>query len=181
MSTVDYITFTALFAVILATQLGTRHPSIDRLLIPVLIVGGIGFKYLKNLPGGTTSHLLELAGLAAGILFGLAAIPLFRVARDEKTGRLVTRAAYAYAALWLTALAMRLVFAYGSTHWFHSDIVSFSITNHVPQNTYAAAFVLMVLTMIVIRTAAVLIRGHNQGADLRLADSKLLSRLSRAH
>jgi hypothetical protein len=178
MSTVDYITYTALFAVILATQLGTRHPSFDRLLIPVLIVGGIGFKYLKNLPGGQTSHLLELAGLGAGVLFGLAAIPLFRVSKDAKTGRLVTRAAYAYAALWLTALAMRLVFAYGSTHWFHSAVASFSIANHVPQNTYAAAFVLMVLTMIVIRTTAVLIRGHRAGADLQLADSKLLRRLS---
>jgi hypothetical protein len=180
MSLVDYITYTALFAVILATQLGTRHPSIDRLLIPVLIVGGIGFKYLKNLPAGTTPHLLELAGLAAGILFGLAAIPLFRVAKDPENGRLVTRAAAAYPALWLTALAMRLVFAYGSSHWFHSDIASFSITNHVPQNTYAAAFVLMVLTMIVIRTAAVLVRGHQAGADLRLADSRLLRHLNRA-
>jgi hypothetical protein len=180
MSPVDYITYTALFAVILATQLGTRHPSIDRLMIPVLIVGGIGFKYLKNLPDGTTSHLLELAGLGAGILFGLAAIPLFRVAKDEKTGHLVTRAAYAYAALWLTALAMRLAFAYGSTHWFHSDIASFSIAHHVPQNAYAAAFVLMVLTMIVIRTAAVLIRGHNQGADFAFGESKLLRRLNRA-
>jgi hypothetical protein len=178
MSTTDYITYTALFAVILATQLGTRRPSVDRLLIPVLVVGGIGFKYLKALPGGTTPHLLELAGVAAGALFGLAAVPLFRVGKDG-TGRLVTRAGASYAALWLTALAMRLIFAYGSSHWFHSAVVGFSIAHRVPQNAYAAAFVLMVLTMIVIRTAAVFARAHRAGADLRLADSRLFRRLSR--
>lgn len=179
MSTVDYITYTALFAVILATQLGTRRPSVDRLLIPVLIVGGIGFKYLKALPGGTTSHLLELAGLGVGIAFGLAAIPLFRVSKDAVTGRLVTQSGAPYALLWLTALAMRLVFAYGSTHWFHSAIASFSMAHRVPQNTYAAAFVLMVLAMIVIRTAAVLVRGNIASAELKLGESRLLRRASR--
>ena len=36
----------------------------------------------------------------------------------------------------------------------------------------------MVLTMIAIRTAAVLVRAHSVGADIKLADSKLLRRLS---
>ena len=176
MSTADYLTYILLFAVILATQLGTRRPSLDRLLIPVLVVGGVGFKYLRNLPGGTTSHLLELGGLAVGILLGLAAIPLFRVSRDPATGRLVTQCGVAYALLWLTALAMRLVFAYGAHHWFRSAIVSFSTAHHVPRIAYAAAFVLMVLAMVVIRAAAVLIRGHAAGAEV--GESRILGRLA---
>jgi TRAP-type C4-dicarboxylate transport system permease small subunit len=74
-----------------------------------------------------------------------------------------------HAIRWLTALAMRLVFAYGSTHWFRDAISSFSIAHQVPQNAYAAAFVLMVLTTIDIGTAAVLARGHAVGADLNLS------------
>src|SRR5215469_2086453 len=155
MSTSDYITYTALFVAILATQLGTRHPTLDRLLLPVVIVGGIGFKYLRALPSGSTAHLLELGGVAAGVAFGLASIPLFKVGKDA-AGRLVTRSGVAYGALWISALVGRLAFAYGSTHWFHGALVSFSIANRVAPATYGSAFVLMVLTMIAIRTAAVL-------------------------
>ena len=71
MSTADYITYTALFTSILATQLGRRTPTLDRLILPVLIVGAIGFKYLAHLPTGSTDHLLA-AGIGIGILFGLA-------------------------------------------------------------------------------------------------------------
>ena len=179
MSTSDYITYSALFAAILATQLGTRHPSLDRVLLPVVIVGAIGFGYLRSLPGGSTSHLLELAGLGAGLVFGLASIPLFRVGKDER-GRLTTTAGAAYAALWLAALAGRLAFAYGSSHWFHAELVSFSAADHVPAAAYATAFVLMVLAMVAIRTAAVLVRSRRIGAELKVADSRLLRRLHAA-
>jgi hypothetical protein len=180
MTTTAYITYTALFAFILATQLGTRRPSLDRLILPVAVVTAIGFKYLRGLPSGTTSHLLELAGVAAGVAFGLASIPLFRVAKDKVTGGLVTRAGVAYAALWIGALMIRLVFAYGSSHWFHQAVASFSMSERVPAATYASAFVLMVLTMIIVRTAAVIVRARRAGADLKLSDSKLLRRLVRA-
>src|SRR5215469_13563996 len=90
MSVSDYLLYTGLFAAILATQLGTRHPDAKRLLLPVAIVGGIGAKYLAAMPAGATAHLLELAGLAAGLLFGLAAAALIKVRRDHADGRLVT-------------------------------------------------------------------------------------------
>jgi hypothetical protein len=74
---------------------------------------------------------------------------------------------------------MRLAFANGSTHWFQHAIAGFSIAHHAPQNAYAAAFVLMVLTLIVIRTAAVIARVHHAGANLKLDESKILRRLAR--
>jgi hypothetical protein len=49
----------------------------------------------------------------------------------------------------------------------------------VAQDKELARFVLMVLTMIVIRTAAVLVRGRAAGADLAFGESKLLRRLNR--
>jgi len=102
-STADYITYTALFVFILATQLGRRTPTLDKLILPVLIVGGIGFKYLSNLPTGTANHLLELAGVAAGLLFGLASVALVNVEKDPHSGRTVTRAGFPYAAVWSVA------------------------------------------------------------------------------
>lgn len=57
MSTSDYLLYTGLFAAILVTQLGTRHPDGKRLLLPVAIVAGIGAKYLKAMPAGSAGCL----------------------------------------------------------------------------------------------------------------------------
>ena len=180
MSTADYITYTALFIFILATQLGRRTPTLDRLLLPVLIVGGIGFKYLHNLPAGTVSHLIELAGVGAGVLFGLASTRLVRVGKDMDTGRVVTTAGWPYAVVWTVALAARMLFAFGSTHWFHSALDQFSIANDVAPATYGTFFVLMVLTMITLRTISVIARGRQQGADLGLSESRIARHLIHA-
>jgi hypothetical protein len=128
-----------------------------------VIVGAIGFRYLRSLPGGPTSHLLELAGLDVG--------PRLRARLDPALPGRQGRARPAhhhrrgpYAALWLAALAACLGFACRSSHWFHGELVSFSVANHVPAAAYATAFVLMVLTMVAVRTAAVLVRSGRIGA-----------------
>ena len=180
MSTADYITYTALFIFILATQLGRRTPTLDRLILPVVIVGAVGFKYLHNLPAGTISHLIELAGVGVGILFGFASTALVKVSKDRETGRAVTEAGFTYAGVWTIALAARMLFAFGSTHWFHSALAQFSITNHINPATYGTFFVLMVLTMISIRTISVIARAQHQGADLGIRESRLARRFIHA-
>jgi hypothetical protein len=179
MSTSDYLLYTGLFLVILATQLGTRRPDGVRLLLPVAIVGGIGAKYLKAMPAGTAAHLLELLGLTAGLLFGLAAVAVIKVRRDPGDGRLVTVAGWPYAAIWILALLLRLGFAYGSTHWFTRSLASFSVAHRVPSATYGTAFVIMVLTMIVVRTAAVILRGRAAGATISFKDTLIARRIAR--
>jgi drug/metabolite transporter (DMT)-like permease len=179
-STADYITYTLLFTTILATQLGRRTPTLHRLILPVLIVAGIGLQYLTNLPAGTASHLIEAAGIAAGLLFGLASTALVRVDKDPGTGRAVTTAGFAYAAVWTTALAARLAFAYGSTHWFHTALTHFTTANHINPATYATFFVLMVLTMITVRTISVIHRAHHQHADLNTRESRIARHLLHA-
>jgi hypothetical protein len=180
MTVSDYLLYTGLFVAILVTQLGTRHPDGKRLLLPVAIVAGIGARYLIAMPAGNTAHLLELAGLAAGLLFGLAAVALVRVSRDAD-GRLVTVSGWSYAAVWTLALALRLGFAYGSTHWFTRSLASFSVAHHVPAAAYGTAFVIMVLTMIVVRTVAVVLRGRAADASISfgLANARLVRRVAR--
>jgi hypothetical protein len=145
-----------------------------------VIVGAIGFKYLSNLPTGTANHVLEAAGVGAGLLFGLASIALVKVEKDPQSGRAVTKAGFPYAAVWTVALAARMAFAYGSTHWFHSALVHFSMVNHINPVTYGTFFVLMVLTMISIRTITVIARADNQSADLNVRESRLARRFIHA-
>ena len=132
----------------------------------------------RNSPG-STAHLLELAGLAAGLLFGLVSVALIKVRRDPGDGRLVTIAGWPYAAVWTLALVLRLGFAYGSTHWFSRQIASFSAAHHVPPATYGTAFVIMVLTMIIVRTIGVILRGRGAGASISFADLRIARRLAR--
>jgi len=178
-TTTDYLLYTGLFIAILATQLGTRRPDGKRLLLPVVITAGIGARYLKALPAGSAAHLLELAGLAAGLLFGLAAVAFIKIRRDAQDGRLVTIAGWPYAAIWTLALALRLGFAYGSTHWFTHAIASFSAAHHVPSATYGTAFVIMVLAMMTVRTTAVIVRGRAAGAAISFGDLRIVRRLAR--
>jgi hypothetical protein len=178
-NTSDYLLYTGLFVAILATQLGTRRPDAKRLLLPVAIVAGIGAKYLRALPTGGTAHLIEAAGLGVGLLFGLASIALITVRRDPADGRLTTAAGWPYAALWTLALALRLGFAYGSTHWFAHAIATFSAQHHVPAAAYGCAFVLMVLTMITVRTVGVVLRSRAQGATVDLAGLRIARRIAR--
>jgi hypothetical protein len=166
MNTADYITYIGLFVFVLATQLGHRQITARKLVMPLVLVAGIGAKYLVHLPAGSMSHLLELGGLVAGLVFGLASIAVVKVSANPATGRPSTTAGFGYATVWSIALAVRMAFAYGSTHWFAGPLAAFSIAHHVPGTAYAAAFVLMVLAMIAVRSAAVAIRSHHAGAPV---------------
>jgi hypothetical protein len=165
-STGQYFLFIGLFLFIVGTQVGRRQPNAQRLIIPVVIVAAFGFKYVKSVPGGSTPDLLIAGGVLVGLVFGLLSLALIRVEKDPKTGRLVTIAGLPYVLLWTAALVARLGFAFGSTHWFKSDLASFSIQHHVPDKTYATAFVLWVLVMILIRTIGVVVRAHRIGAKI---------------
>jgi hypothetical protein len=152
--------------VILATQLGRREPDAKRLIMPLVLVGAVGFKYVRHLPSGSVSHLLELGGVLVGVAFGLASIALVKVERNPVNGKPVTNAGWGYAAVWTAALAGRLAFAYGSTHWFEGSLAGFSMTHHVPGATYGAAFVLMVVAMIAVRTIGIVVRANQAGAPV---------------
>ena len=170
MSTSQYILFIGLFVFVVGTQVGRREPNAQRLIIPVVIVGAFGFKYLKSIPSGTTPELLIALGVVLGFVFGLLSLLLIRVEKDPDTGRLVTIAGLPYVLLWTVALVARLGFAFGSTHWFKSDLASFSIQHRVPSSTYAAGFVLWVMVMILIRTIGVVVRARRIDAKIDWAE-----------
>jgi hypothetical protein len=79
--------------------------------------------------------------------------------RSAEDGSLVTVAGPSYAAVWIAAIAGRLLFAYGATHWFAPDIASFSRSAGIDGSAaYTAAFVTMALAMVLTRVAVTTVR-----------------------
>lgn len=161
----------SILAVILATDLGRRRATtwrVARSLIAVVVVAAI---FVHSFPTAGNDVSLQLAGIGAGVICGLAAAMLLPVYRGP-SGEIYTRAGIAYAALWVVLSAARVVFAYGSEHWFPAGIVKFSIDYRLTgEDVYANAFVFMALAMVLTRSAVLLtrryrLRARDAGAEL---------------
>lgn len=150
MSTSQYALNVALLAYILVSNLGTHTVTWRRLMLPVALVVVAGAVFLHDLPTAGNNTRLELVGLAAGVLFGLVAGCLVRVRRSGAS--VVMSAGAAYAALWVTVIGGRVLFAYGADHWFTRRIGLFSYEHQITgADAWTAAFVLMALVMVMTR------------------------------
>lgn len=152
MTTSQYLLNVGLLIVILGSSLGTRTVTWRRLLIPLVSVLGAGTYFLQTVSTAGNDLYLEVAGLFAGLVFGVIASLTVRMRAEG--GRVVARAGVAFAAVWLVAIGGRMLFAYGAEHWFAREIFTFSVNNHITGATaWTVAFVLMALTMVITRVA----------------------------
>ncbi len=97
---------------------------------------------------------VEIAGIAAGLLGGLAAEALMRVYRHPATGAPASSAGWAYAAFWTVVVGARAAFSYGAAHWFTGPLVSWCTANQVSQAAITDGLIFMAVTMVIVRTAA---------------------------
>ena len=142
-------------ATVLASDLGpARKIGRMRLLRPVIAAAVIIPVFLSAPARHGSSLAVELAGIVAGVLGGLAAGALMRVHRSPATGRPVSRAGWGYAIFWTAVTAARAAFSYGAAHWFTASIVTWAIASHVTQAAITDSLIFMAVTMIIIRTAA---------------------------
>ncbi|HTY72293.1 MAG TPA: hypothetical protein VMI11_07685 [Actinomycetes bacterium] len=154
MSTTQYLLNAGLLAFVLWANLGTRTVTRTRFTMPLLIVAVAAYAYLRDVPSLGNDRALDLVGVAVGAALGLLAAALVRVER-EPNGRLVMSAGRAYAALWVAVIGGRVLFAYGADHWYPQAIARFSMEHRITgADAWTAAFVLMALTMVVVRVAA---------------------------
>ncbi|HEX6509038.1 MAG TPA: hypothetical protein VF221_15525 [Chloroflexota bacterium] len=159
MNTPEIITFVGLATFIIATQLGRRPLSLRRLLLPLLAASVVGYRYLHSVPTSGGSLDFELSLSLAGALCGVLAAGLMSVERDEQTGRIVTEAGVAYAALWVIVFGGRLAFAWAASHVWSHQVAQFSLQHAITSSAaWTAAFVLMALSMVVARTVVVALR-----------------------
>jgi hypothetical protein len=172
MNTTEIVIFVGFAALIIVTQLGRRALTPRRFLLPVAVAGLVGYHYLQSVPtvGGDLDFEIGLA--LTGALFGVLAGSLMGVERDAHTGRIMTRAGLAYAALWIAVFGGRLVFAWGATHLWTHQVAQFSIQHAITGSAaWTAGFVFMALSMVLARTAIVAVRALMVGGPLALSSA----------
>ena len=153
-------------ATVLASDLGpARKIGPMRYLRPVIAAAVIIPLFISKPATHGTGLAVELAGVAAGLLGGLAAAALMRVYRSPKTGEPVSRAGWPYAALWIVVVGARAAFSYGSAHWFPAQIASWAIASHVTLAAITDGLIFMAVVMVLVRTAALRVRASRLPAD----------------
>jgi hypothetical protein len=146
-------------ATVLASDVGpARKIGRLRLLRPVIAAAVIIPIFIDKPALHGSSLVVELAGIAAGVLGGVIAGALMHVYRSPATGRPVSRAGWPYALFWTVIIAARAAFSYGAAHWFTGSLVSWAIANRVTEAAITDGLIFMAVMMVIIRTAALGVR-----------------------
>jgi hypothetical protein len=146
-------------ATVLASDYGSeRKINAMRLLRPVIAAIVIIPLFVDRPVASGTGLIIEIAGVAAGVLGGLAAAALMHVYRSPRTGKPVSQAGAPYAALWVVVIGARAAFSYGLGHWFQTPVVNWAIANHVSAAALTDALIFMALAMVLVRTLALGVR-----------------------
>jgi len=142
----------AVLASVLGTDLGRRKVGRARLLRPAIVAAVIVPMYVKHPATSGSGLVLELAAAALGLLLGLAAAGLLKVHHDPSDGVIHTRAGAGYAALWTAVIGARLLFVYGSNHWFTEQLGRWMYQNQISVDALTDALVVMAIAMLLGRT-----------------------------
>jgi len=144
---------------VLASDLGSaRKIGRLRILRPLIAAAVIVPLFVSKPAGHGTGLALEIAGLAAGVLFGLAAGALMRVYRHPSTGKPVSHAGAGYAVFWLLIIGARATFSYGAAHWFTRPLVSWAIANDVSEAALTDGLIFMAVMMVIMRAVSLGVR-----------------------
>jgi hypothetical protein len=142
----------AVLASVLGTDLGRRKVGTARLLRPAIVAAVIVPMYVKHPATSGSGLLLEVAAAALGLLLGLGAAALLKLHRDPADGTVYTKAGAAYAALWTAVIGARLLFVYGSNHWFTQQLGRWMYQHQITVDALTDALVVMAIAMLLGRT-----------------------------
>jgi len=143
-----------------------RHPvTLLRLARPFIAAAVIIPFFLRGVQSSGNGLLIEVAGIAAGLLLGVAASFLMRVSADAATGRAITVGGKAYAAFWIAIVAARIWFTYGAQHTFSQQLGQWLYTSHITVNGLTAALIFFSVAMLLGRTGSLAIRARHASAD----------------
>ena len=160
-------------ATVLAPDLGpARKITPLRLLRPVIAAAVIIPLFIDQPVTHGTGLIVEIAGVVAGLLGGLAAAALMGVYRSPQTGRPVSRAGAPYAIFWTVIIGARAAFSYGAGHWFKAPLVSWAIANQVSVAAITDGLIFMAIAMVLVRTLVLGVRASRlPGGALALQNS----------
>ena len=155
--------------VVLEADLGRRKIGWVRVLRPLVTAALIGPLFLTSIPVGSHNLALEAAGVAAGVLVGLAAHLFLAVGygpvrtRKGPRERSFSRAGAGYAAFWVVIFGGRLLFIYGSAHWVPAALGRFLAAHDLSLAGLTDALIFMAIAMALARSALLGLRGRAAG------------------
>jgi hypothetical protein len=157
-------------ATVLATDLGSeRKIGPARLLRPVVAAAVIIPLFIGQPVTHGTGLMVELAGVVAGLLAGLAAVALMSVYRSQQTGKPVSRAGTPYALLWIVVIGARAAFSWGAAHWFTTQLVTWAVANQVTGAAITDGLIFMAIAMVGVRTVGLGVRANRLPAPVAMA------------
>jgi hypothetical protein len=171
----DYLIDIALIGLVLL-QVRGRRITAHTLLLPLAIVGYVGFTYLKGIPTGGNDLILVLGLAAIGATLGTLAGLFTSVTRD-RAGNAIAKAGVAAAGLWILGTGCRLAFQLYATHGGGAAIERFSANHHITSiEAWTSALILMALCEAVSRTGVLAWRTHalHRTAAAEIPGSRLI-------
>lgn len=164
MTTTDYVIAAILVLLVIPQVRGVRL-TLRSLAPPIVAVAAAAAYYLKSVPTQGNDVVLDVLGLAAGLVLGIACGLTTRVVRDRE-GFMVAKAGLAAAPLWIVGMASRTGFEHSATHGGAHAIVDFSRGNSITgADAWTAALLLMALAQVLARTATIRIRARMINSD----------------
>lgn len=151
---------------VLEADIGRRKIGWVRLLRPLLTVVLICPLFLDNVPTSGPNLALQGAGVVAGALLGLAAHLFISVGYGPVKGRrgtrerAVSRAGFGYVAFWTLIYGGRLLFIYGTVHWFPVQLGQFMVAHQISAAGLTDALIFMAVAMALARSALLGARGR---------------------
>jgi len=135
-----------------------------RILRPLITVALIVPLFLDRPVTHGNGLLVELAGVAAGLLCGLVVAALMRVYRSPRTGRPVSAAGFPYALVWTVVVGARAAFSYGAVNWFPAQLIQWCTTHQVTLAAITDGLIFMAVTMVLVRTLGLFTRATRLSA-----------------
>ena len=123
-----------------------------RILRPLLTVAVVVPLFLDRPVTHGNGLLVELAGVAAGLLCGLVITTLMRVYRSPETGKPVSAAGFPYAIVWTAVVGARAAFSYGASNWFPAQLAQWCAAHQVTGAAITDGLIVMAITMVLVRT-----------------------------
>jgi hypothetical protein len=137
-----------------------RHRKVGAFRVlrtPLTVAAVIPLFFVRPVTHGN-GLLVELAGVAAGLLCGLVITTLMRVYRSPKTGKPVSAAGLPYAIVLTLIVAARAVFSVGAIHWFPAQLDLWCATHQVTGAAITDGLIFMAIVMVLTRTAGLAAR-----------------------
>jgi hypothetical protein len=135
-----------------------------RILRPLMTIALVVPLFLDRPVTHGNGLLVEVAGVAAGLLCGAVAAALMRVYRNPKTGRPVSAAGFPYALVWTVVVGARAAFSYGALNWFPAQLAQWCAAHQVTSAAITDGLIFMAITMVLVRTLGLAARAARLSA-----------------